>query len=284
LGNGNRRRTAFLVAATAVSILAAVALPGGAQVPSVDDLLRVALAPKPSDLYTMSADFDVVLALRYGGGGLLTATADGTLREWHRPGEPLHRTLTIREMRLPTVLRPFSRLIRQTVRDRIEKQPDDLPDFHAHDFFVLDAANGGYTIGGVRRDIVSRTLAAYTPSGSSHTADIEARRQVAKWLFTSPLMKSRLVRPGPPYALEGVVDPQGLLRAFTVFYNWGTLRTQIDYAVINGAPVWDRLKSDVNTDLPTMGRVVGEVTIALSHQCLDCVRSGSPTRPDGTGQ
>jgi hypothetical protein len=250
-------------------LVAIVALPGRAQVPTVDDLLRAALAPKPSELYTMHADFNVVLTVRYAGSGLLTATAQGTLIEQHRPGEPLHRALGIREIHVPLVLRPFTGLVQRIIRERIETQPDDLPDVHADDFFLLDSAGGGYTIGGVRRDIVTRAMAAYA-SVDDGAGDREMRRSVAKWLFTSPLMKDRLVRPGPPYALEGVVDTHGLLRGFMVFYNWGTLRTQIDYAMISGAPVWDRLQTDVAGKLPTLGPVTGDVTIALSHQCLDC--------------
>ena len=78
------------------------------------------------------------------------------------------------------------------------------------------------------------------------------------------------------------MDARGLLHAFTIFYNWGTLRTEIAYAFINGAPVWHRLQSDVATDLPTLGHVTGEVTISLTNQCLDCTASGSrPTVPAG---
>ena len=258
-------------AAWAMLLTLAPAVPGCAQVPSVDDLMRLALAPKPSDAYTMRADFEVLLALRYGGGGRLTATALGTLTEWHRPGEPLHRRLAIREMHLPLVLRPFTRLVQRVITERIETQPDDLPDVHAHDFFLLDDAPGNrYTIGGVRRDIVTQALAIYRSPGVGRADDTDVRRAVAKWLYTSPMMKSRIVRPGPPYALEAVVDARGLLQAFTVFYNWGTLHTGIAYAFINGAPVWDGLQSDVAGYLPTLGRVGGEVTISLSHQCLDC--------------
>src|SRR5579864_7193184 len=134
----------------AVLLTLVVALPGSAQAPSVDELVRRALAPKPSDVYTMRADFDVLLAVHYGGGGLLTVTARGTLTEWHRPGEPLHRTLTIREMRLPLMLRPFTRLVQRVIKERIETQPDDLPDAHAHDFFLVDGApEDRYTLGGV---------------------------------------------------------------------------------------------------------------------------------------
>jgi hypothetical protein len=264
------RKSVTLLLLGAMLLSAGAAVPSGAQTPSLDDLLRRAVAPKPSDLYTLNADFNVLLAVRYGGGGLLTAAADGRLKEWHGPGEPLHRSLAIRNMRLPAILRPFTKVIQQTIRDRIEKQPDDLPDFHAHDFFLLDDADGRYTIGGIRRDIVTQTMAAYTPAGRSRPDDLEARRTVAKWLFTSPLMRSRVVRSGPPYALEGVVDAQGLLRAFTLFYNWGNLHTEIDYAVIDGAPVWNRLRSDVATALPAVGPVAGQVTIALSNECLDC--------------
>lgn len=260
----------------AVLLTLAAALPGGAETPSVDELMRLALAPKPSDAYTMKADFAVLLAVRYAGGGRLTATARGALTEWHRPGEPLHRMLAIREMRLPLVLRPFTRVVQRVIKERIETQPDDLPDFHAHDFFMLDdAPENRYAIGGVRRDIVTQTMATYRSPLSGRTEDTGARRAVAKWLYTSPMMKSRIVRPGPPYALEAVVDARGLLQAFTVFYNWGTLHTRIAYAFINGAPVWDRLQSDVAGDLPTLGHVAGEVTISLSNECLDCTAIGA---------
>jgi hypothetical protein len=131
-----------------------------------------------------------------------------------------------------------------------------------------------FTIGGVRRDIVTHAMAAYRAPHGESGGDGEARRSVAKWLFTSPIMKTRIVRPGPPYALEAVVDAQGLLRAFTIFYNWGTLRTQIAYAIIGGAPVWDRIRSDVATDLPTLGHATGEVTISLFNECLDCSATG----------
>ena len=276
-------------AAGATLLTLMLALPGSTQTPSVDELIRLALAPKPSDVYTMHADYDVLLAVRYGGGGVLTTTARGTLTEWHRTGEPLHRVLTIREMHLPVLLLPFTRLVQRVIKERIETQPDDLPDVHAHDFFLLDEAPGDrYAIGGVRRDIVTQAMATDRSFRLGRSDDTETRRAVAKWLYTSPLMKSRIVRPGPPYALEAVVDARGLLRAFTVFYNWGTLHTQIAYAFINGAPVWDSLRSDVVSELPTLGRVTGEVTISLSNECLDCAaigpgQAGGATEVAGAG-
>jgi hypothetical protein len=267
-----RRR---LSAASAILLIFMAGWPGRAQAPSVDELIRRALAPKPSDTYTMRADFDALLAVRYADGASLTATARGTLTESHRAGQPLRRTLTIRELHLPVVLRPFTRPVQRIVKERIAAQPDELMDVHAHDFFLLDdAAEDLYTIGGVRRDIVTNAMAAYRAPQGESGGDGEARRSVAKWLFTSPVMKTRIVHPGPPYALEAVVDAQGLLRAFTVYYNWGTLRTQIAYAIIGGAPVWDRIQSDVATDLPTFGHATGEVTISLSNECLDCSATG----------
>ena len=270
-----RFRRRRLSAASAVLLILMAGWPGRAQAPSVDELIRRALAPKPFDTYTMRADFDALLAVHYGGGGSLTATARGTLTESHQPGEPLRRILTIRELHLPVALRPFTRLVQRVVKERIETQPDAFTDIHAHDFFLLDdAAQDLYTIGGVRRDIVTNAMAAYRAPQGESGGDSEARRAVAKWLFTSPITKTRIVRPGPPYALEAVVDAQGLLRTFTIFYNWGTLRTQIAYAIISGVPVWDRLQSDVATDLPTLGHATGEVTISLSNECLDCSTTG----------
>ena len=252
-----------------------LALPGCGQTRSVGDLVRLALAPKPSELYTMRADYDLMLTVRYGGGGLLTTTARGALTEWHRPRQPLHRNITIREMRIPLMLRPFSGLVQRVIKERIETQPDDLPDVAGHDFFLLDGASKDqYVIGGVRRDIVTETLAAYQNPRPGTSNDPETRRVVAKWLFSSPTMKSRVIRSGPPYAMKGVIDAQGLLRAFDLFYNWGILRTQIAYGLINGAPVWNRLQTDVASDLPTLGHVTGEVTISLSNECLDCAVAG----------
>jgi hypothetical protein len=259
----------------AILLTLLLALPGRGQTPQADDLVRLALAPKPSELYTMRADYDLTLTVRYGSAGLLTTTARGTLTEWHRPRQPLHRSITIREMHLPLMLRPFSGLVQRVIKERIETQPDDLPDVHGHDFFLLDnASKDQYIIGGVRRDIVTDALATYRNPGTVTSDEPETRRAVAKWLFSSPTMKSRVVRPGPPYAMEGVVDARGLLRAFNLFYNWGILHTQIAYAFINGAPVWNRLQSDVASDLPTLGRVTGEVTISLSNECLDCAVTG----------
>ncbi len=249
-----------------------LALPGRAQAPPVDELVRLALAPKPA--YTMTADFTVFLSIRYGNnGGLLTATAQGLLTEWHTTGEPLHRTITIHEIRLPFLLRPFTRLIERVIKERIETQPDDLPDFHAHDFFMLGgAAESRYVIGGLRRDIVTQTMARY--SASRFDDDTDTRRAIAKWLFTSPLMKSWIARPGPPYGLEAVVDARGLLYTLTILYDWGAVTTQIAYAFINGQPVWNCVRVDAAGEHPTLGRLTGQVTISLSNQCFDCTVTG----------
>jgi hypothetical protein len=272
-------------AAWAVLLTLALALPGHAQAPPVDELVRLALAPKPAESYRMAADFAVLLSIRYGAGGLLTATARGALEEWHATGGPLHRAVTIREIRVPLVLRPFAGLVRRVIKERIENQPDDLPDVHAHDFFLLGGAPGArYVIGGVRRDIVAQAMARYLAPGSAPGDDTEARRAVARWLFTSPLMKPWVVRPGPPYALEAVVDGRGLLYALTLFYDWGAVHTQIAYAFIDGRPVWNQIRGDVASDLPALGRVTGRVAISLSNQRLEYAaadrgaRSGSGRR------
>ncbi len=272
----NPVRTTGLGSAWVVVLTLALALPGRAQAPPVDELVRLALAPKPS--YTMTADFDVFLSVRYGNnGGLLTATAQGLLTEWHTTGEPLHRTITIREIRLPFLLRPFTGLIQRVIKERIETQPDDLPDFHAHDFFLLGGApESRYVIGGLRRDIVTQTMARYR--APRFDDDTDTRRAIAKWLVTSPLMKSWIVRPGPPYALEAVVDARGLLYALTILYDWGAVTTQIAYAFIYEQPVWNWVRIDAAGEHPTLGRLTGQITISLSNQCFDCTVTGSAHR------
>jgi hypothetical protein len=256
---------------SAAALAALLGAAGSGAAAPVDEVLRRAMAPKPSDDYTMKADFAVLLTIRYGGGGLLTATARGALVEWHRPGEALHRRLAIHEMHLPLALRPFTSVVQRVIERRIETQPDELPDVQAQDVFAMtDGSTGEYALGGVRRDIVTQALAAYGPARAPAAGETELRRAVAKWLFTSPMMRPRIVRSGPPYALEAVVDAEGLLRTFSVFYDWGTLHTSIDYTTLRGAPVWKRLQSNVATQLPTLGRVAGEVTISLSNECLDC--------------
>src|SRR5579864_1203693 len=60
-------RNAGRSAVWAILLTLVVTSPGGAQAPSVDELIRLALAPKPSDAYTMRADYDALLTVRYGG-------------------------------------------------------------------------------------------------------------------------------------------------------------------------------------------------------------------------
>src|SRR5690242_14313264 len=91
-----------LRSAAVVMLLALIPVsPGQGETPSVDELVRLALAPKPSGDYMMRANYALLLSVRYGNAGLLTTTARGALTEWHRPQQSLHREITIQEMHLP---------------------------------------------------------------------------------------------------------------------------------------------------------------------------------------
>src|SRR2546422_858364 len=135
----------------------ATAFPTHAQVLSVDELLARTLAPQHFALapqhripYELTAQFSASLLLQVRGS-VLTADATGLFREWQSVGERTARhRVTIEQLHLPLLLRPFAGFLRHEAEERVARLSSDSPDFHAHDFFIVDTEPGNlYVVAGV---------------------------------------------------------------------------------------------------------------------------------------
>lgn len=252
----------------ALMLVGAIVVPARAEAPSVDALLARLFAAKHRAAYELRADFNGTLTLVVAGSRL-TAVAAGTFREWHQPGEPKKRKVLLRHLHLPLLLRPFSRSLRNTIEQKIETQSEDPEAFHGHDFIILEARpDSRYTLVGIRRDIVDDAIDRYAPLIDKQ--DPATRRAVVKWLYTSPTMRSAIVRPGPPYAFEVAVDDAGLIYELGALYNWGRVNTKITYTMADGEPVWQEVASDVVSDLSGVGRVEGRLVLNFANHCMNC--------------
>ena len=270
-------RLSFVVRIHALAgvVTLAAAFPTHAQGLSVDELLARALAPQHFALapqhkipYELTADFSATLLLQVRGS-VLTADATGTFREWQGVGERMaqHR-VTIEQLHLPLLLRPFAGFLRREVEDRVARLSSDSPDFHAHDFFIVDTQPGHlYGVAGVHRAIVSDAMDRY--NASPNKSDPATRRLVARWLYSSSLMRTWIMRPGPPYALAATVDEAGLVHAVTAYYDWGHTSTKIAYAVHNGEPIWTRVVSEIAGEIPRVGPVHGQLSLGFTNYWLD---------------
>ena len=256
-------------------VVLATAVPTHAQVLSVDELLaralapqRFALAPRHKIPYELTADFSATLFLQVHGA-LVTADAAGLFREWQRTGERTaqHR-VTIEHLSLPLLLRPFAGFLRREVEARVARLSSDSPDFHAHDFVIVDTQPGDlYIVAGVHRAIVSEAMDRFkSPAGKNDPA---TRRLVARWLYSSPLMRTWIMRPGPPYALAATVDGAGLVHALTAFYDWGQTSTKITYGLLNGDPIWTWVVAEIAGEIPDVGSVHGQLSLRFAHYWLD---------------
>jgi hypothetical protein len=269
---GSRTRTVrslgfriFLAGMTAL----AGTLPAQATGQPVDELLARALSPKHRVPYELTAHFagTLVVSVRTGQ---LTVTAAGSFREWRKEGDPtVQRHVTVETLHLPLVLRPFAGALRRVIEEKVEKQSSDSPDFHSHDFFILDSLAGGrYVIAGVHHAIVNDAIDRYTSSADRD--DIATRRLIARWLYTSPMMRKWLVRPGPPYAFEAIVGESGLIYTLSVFYDWGRSDTSISYTMVGGEPYWSQVTTDIQAEVSDLGPVRGQMSLTFTNHCLGC--------------
>lgn len=255
-----------LALAVATSLVAAG--PARAQAPAIDELLIRIFASKHQTPYELTADFDALLKLTYQGGAF-AALAAGSFKEWQQTGEARRRKIHIRELRLPFLLRPFRRALKNLIEQRVETQPDDPNAFHAHDFFILEERpDGRYLIAGVRRDIVTETIEHYRAIADWH--DPATRRAVAKWLYTSPSMRSWIAQPGPPYAFEAIVDETGLIYALSAFYHWGRADSTFSYTWLESHPVWKEVALDLISESSGIGEMRGQLVLTFANHCLNC--------------
>lgn len=252
----------------AIGLVAAIAWPAYAQTPSVDTLLGKLFTSETPDPYEVTADFNGSLTLLVRGSRL-TATATGSYIEYRKAGDHRRRKVTIDRLDVPLLLRPFTGTLRKVIEDKVESQADNPENFHNHDVFLLQELPGKrYVLAGVHRSIVDDAIDRYGKPQDKR--DVTTRRKIAQWLYTTPWMRSFLVRPGPPYAMRAVVDEDGQLHELTVSYDWGEIGTKVSYVTLSGQPIWKQVVSDVTSELSGVGHVDGELVLNFSNHCLNC--------------
>lgn len=251
-----------------VAILAAAGNPARAQAPSVDTLLTRLFGSEDKTPYELTADFAGTLALAVRGS-TLTAVASGSFNEFRQADGIKRRKVTITTLDLPLLLRPFSGTIRRLIEEKVETQSETPETFHAHDIFIHGELPGRrYILVGVHKAIVDDALARY--GRPEDRKNVEVRRRIARWLYTSPTQRETLVRPGPPYALLVILDDAGILYELTLFYDWGEVGTRIGYATVSGQPVWRQVSADAVSELAGLGRVDGKLFLTFTNHCVNC--------------
>jgi len=260
-----RRHVSLLVLCAAVLLPS----PAEAQRLTVDALLlRIYTEPNPQ-LYTMTADFraDFTLSL---ATGKFNVRAAGTMVESRAAmGEPKKRKADVTRLDLPLMLLPFSSSIRKVVTDLIEVEQKPGEVLPVHDVFIAEERlDGRYLLGGVRRDIVTQTMKRYNQT--SGLDDNDARRAIARWLW-SPTQRASIVRPGPgPYMLTALVDENGLIHQLILAYDWGQVGNRITFATIGGRSFWREVISDTTSEVAGIGRVDGHMVMQVTNHCLNC--------------
>jgi len=251
-----------------LATLAAIGGPAAAQAPSVDALLARLFGSEDKTPYELTADFSGTLTLIVRGGRF-TAVAAGSFHEVRKSDGVKRRKVNITRLDLPVLLRPFRGTLRRVIEEKVETQSESPETFHEHDIFVHGELPGKrYLLIGVQKEIVDEAIDRY--GKPEHKKDTATRRRIAHWLYTSPSMREMLVRSGPPYALQAVLDEGGTLYELTLFYNWGEVGTRIVYIIANGQPVWQQVSADANSELSGLGRADGKLLLNFTNHCVNC--------------
>lgn len=241
-----------------------------AQGPTVDQLLQRIFGSESTDPYYETADFAARLTLNVRGMKV-AATGSGSFAEFREvKGGPVRRKIDVKQLELPVLLRPFGGLVRRLIQERGELQSENPDDWTDHDFFILEQrADRKYVVVGVRRDRVNQAIKQFG-RGKFDKDDVNDRRAVARWIYTSPTMKEFLAQPGGAYAAVFVVDEQGRVYEQSLLYDWGRVGTRITWTQSNGNWVWRQLDSDVVSEVPGFGRVTGDASLTFSNFCWTC--------------
>jgi len=264
------RGGAAVLATFLVTVLAAKT--GWAQAPTVDVLLIRLFDVNVTEPYELNADFSGTLNVTIKRSRLVVA-ADGSFLEWRGTDGIRHRKVTIRDLSLPLLLRPFAPSIRSAIAEKLETQAENPETFHAHDIFLLsEQPDGRFELAGVHRAIVDDAIDRY--GHPEDKLDVTTRRKIAQWLYTAPTMKEFIARPGPPYALRATIDENGVLYELVLSYDWGEVRTRIGYIWIDGQPIWAEVQADTVSNLAGVGRVTGQLLLRFTNHCVNCKRPG----------
>jgi len=264
------RRSAAALAALLVTVLATKI--SWAQPPTVDVLLLRLFDVNVTEPYELSADFNGTLDVTVKRSRLVVV-ADGSFLEWRGTDGIRHRRVTVTDLSLPLLLRPFASSIRKVIAEKLETQGENPETFYAHDIFLLaEQPDHRFVLAGIHRDIVDDAINRY--GHPEDKLDITTRRKIAQWLYTAPTMKEFIARPGPPYGLRATIDEDGVLYELVLSYDWGEVSTRIGYIWIGGQPVWAEVQADTVSNLSGVGRVTGQLLLRFTNHCVNCKRPG----------
>lgn len=262
----NLAKALYLLAA--VLLLATqAALPARAQ-DSVETLIAQIFGAKDAAAYELQAHVRGAFSLTTGSG-YIAGSAAGNFREWRTLGGPRRWRVTVQELELPWLLRPFAGPVRASIEQKVEQQSEAFQNFRNYDVFMSEELAGGqYALVGLRRDIVDEAIVRYGRAVDKQ--DPESRRTIARWLFTAPWMRSSIIRSGQPYALKVVTDESGLVHELQVFYERSQVGMKFTYLTVGAQLAWKEVLSTfANSNAKGLGRLEGQLKLGFADHKLD---------------
>ncbi len=199
---------------------------------------------------------------------LIAGTVAGIFREWRTPGSRRWR-VTVQDLELPWLLRPFSGAARASIEQRVEAQSEAFASFQNYDVFISEELAGGqYVLVGLRRDLVDEAITRFGRSVDKQ--DVDSRRTIARWLFTAPSMQSWIKRVGQPYALKVVADESGLVDELQVFYERSQVAMKFSYLTVDDQAAWKEVLSTfANSNAKGLGRLDGQLKLGFADYKVD---------------
>ncbi len=250
------------VAALLTAVLV-MALPARAQSLTIDTLLARIFSTDDQTPYDLTANFTGTLTVGVKDGRWV-GVATGSFHEWRLKGQQRHWRVSVEQLDLPTLLRPFSGPLRRAIEERAAMQSESLEALRSHELFIFAEQPGGrYVLGGIRRDLVDEAIDRYGHAADKR--DPATRRAIARWLYTAPTMRDWIVRRGGPYSLQAVADDTGLVHTVTLNYNWGRLDLTFAYVTVGGHVLWREVSSAVISEIDGIGHVTGHLTLTFSQ-------------------
>lgn len=262
----NLAKALYLLAAVLV-VATQVGLPARAQ-DSVDTLITQIFGTKDAAAYVLQAHVRGIFSLTTGSG-FIAGTVAGNFREWRTLGGSRRWRVTVQELQLPWLLRPFSRTVRGSIEKKVEEQSEAFQNFRDYDVFISDEQAEGQTVlVGLRRDLVDEAITRF--GRSIDMQDVATRREIAEWLFTAPSMQSWIKRGGQPYALKVVTDETGLVHELQVFYERSQVGMKFSYLTVGTQPAWKEVLSTfANSNAKGLGRLEGQLKLGFADHKLD---------------
>jgi hypothetical protein len=244
-----------------------VALPARAQ-DSVETLITQIFGAKDAAAYELQAQVRGMFALTTGSG-YITGTAAGNFREWRTPGGSRRWRVTVQELQLPWLLRPFAGAVRNSIEQKVEAQSEAFQNFRNYDVFISEELSGDqYVLVGLRRDIVDEAITRFGRAVDKQ--DVASRRSIARWLFTAPSMQRAIVRAGQPYALKVVTDESGLVHELQVYYERSQVGMKFSYLTVGDQSAWKEvLATFANSNAKGLGRLEGQLKLGFADYKLD---------------